>query len=65
MGLLSWLRSTLPKRSGGVGGALGVFNELYNPSAHSAQKIVEEQREAIKPKPAPEDKPNKKKNPTN
>ncbi|MFM1795495.1 MAG: hypothetical protein RLZZ340_172, partial [Actinomycetota bacterium] len=31
---------------------------------HSAHKIVEEQRDAIKPKPAPEDKPNKKKNPT-
>jgi hypothetical protein len=56
MGLLSWLRSTLPKRSGSVGGALGVFNELYNPSAHSAQMIVEEQKQAVKPKPSPEDK---------
>jgi hypothetical protein len=62
--LLSWLRSTLPKRSGGVGGALGVFNELFQPNAHTAQIILEEQREAIKPKPSPEDKPNKKKNPT-
>ena len=65
MGLLKWLRSTLPKSSGGAAGALGVFNELYQPSAHAAQIIVEEQREAIKPKPAPEDKPGKKKNPTN
>jgi hypothetical protein len=56
MGLLSCLRSTLPKRSGAVGGALGVFNELYNPSAYSAQIIVEEQKQAVKPKPSPEDK---------
>ena len=65
MGLLSWLRSTLPKRSGGVGGALGVFNELYNPSAHASQIVMEEQREAIKPKPSPEDKPSKKETPAN
>jgi hypothetical protein len=64
LGLLSWLRSTLPKRSGGVGGALGVFNELYQPSAHASQIVVEERREAIKPKPSPEDKPSKKENPT-
>ncbi len=64
MGLLSYLRKSMRKRPSGAGGALGVFNELYNPSAHSAQIIIEEQREAIKPKPSPEDKPSKKKNPT-
>jgi hypothetical protein len=64
VGFLEYLRKSMRKRSSGAGGALGIFNELYNPSAHSAHKIVEEQREAIKPKPAPEDKPNKKKNPT-
>ena len=64
MGLLDYLRKSMRKRPGGAGGALGIFNELYNPSAHSAQIIVEEQREAIKPKPSPEDKPSKKKNPT-
>jgi hypothetical protein len=56
MSLLKWLRSTLPKSSGGAAGALGVFNELYQPTAHSAQIIVEEQKQAIKPKPSPEDK---------
>jgi hypothetical protein len=56
MGLLSWLRSTLPKRSGGAGGALGVFNEIYQPNAHATQIIVEEQKLALKPKPSPEEK---------
>lgn len=63
MGVLSWLRRSMGKRPSGVGGMLGVMNELYNPSAHSAQIIVEEQREAIKPMPSPEDKPNKKQSP--
>jgi hypothetical protein len=44
------------KRPGGMGGALGVFNELYQPHAHSTQIVVEEQKQAIKPKPSPEDK---------
>ncbi len=44
-------------RSGALTGALGVLNELYAPSAKNASIIVEEQREAVKPKPSPEDKP--------
>ena len=45
------------KRPGGSkAGALGVVNELFAPSAHNAAIIVEEQREAIKPMPSPEDK---------
>jgi hypothetical protein len=32
----------------GMSGALGVFNELYNPSAHKAAVIVEEQAKARK-----------------
>jgi hypothetical protein len=51
MNLLRWLR-----KSAKVGGALSVFNELYQPHAHSAQIIVEEQKQAVKPKPSPEDK---------
>lgn len=39
-----------------MSGALGVVNELFAPSAHNAAIIVEEQREAIKPMPSPEDK---------
>lgn len=35
---------------------LGVINELYAPSAKNAAVIQEEQREAVKPKPSPEDK---------
>ena len=56
MGLLDYLRKSMRKRSGGAGGALGIFNELYNPSAHSAQIIVEEQQRAVIPKPSPSDK---------
>lgn len=44
------------RTSGAMSGALGVVNELFAPSAHNAAIIVEEQREAIKPKPSPEDK---------
>lgn len=35
---------------------LGVINELYAPSAKNAAVIQEEQREAVKPIPPPEDK---------
>jgi hypothetical protein len=56
MGFLAFLRRSMGKRPTGAGGMLGVMNELYNPSAHSAQIIVEEQKQAIKPKPSPEDK---------
>lgn len=67
MGLLSYLRKSLRKRPSGAGGALGIFNELYNPSAHSAQIIVEEQQRAIVPKPSPNEKanPEKQKDPAN
>ena len=43
-----------------AGAALGVANELYQPSAANAAVIVEEQKIAKKATPAPEDKPNKK-----
>ncbi len=43
-----------------AGAALGVVNELYQPSAANAAVIVEEQKVARKATPAPEDKPNKK-----
>lgn len=56
MGLLDYLRKSMRKSSGGAGGALGIFNELYSPSAHSAQIIVEEQQRAVVPKPSPADK---------
>ena len=36
------------KRFKGMSGALGVFNELYNPSAQSAAVLVEEQVKARK-----------------
>ncbi len=43
-----------------AGAALGVVNELYQPSAANAAVIVEEQKLARKATPSPEDKPNKK-----
>lgn len=43
-----------------AGAALGVVNELYQPSAANASVIVEEQKIARKANPSPEDKPNKK-----
>jgi len=56
VGFLEYLRKSMRKRSSGAGGALGIFNELYNPSAHSAQIIVEQQQRAVVPKPSPSDK---------
>jgi hypothetical protein len=66
VGFLEYLRKSMRKRSSGASGALGIFNELYNPSAHSAQTIVEEQRRAVVAKPSPTDKDldRKKENPT-
>lgn len=46
----------LNRRASGLAGALGVMNELYQPSAKNASIIVEEQQEAIKPMPSPEAK---------
>lgn len=43
-----------------AGAALGVVNELYQPSAANAAVIVQEQKVARKATPSPEDKPNKK-----
>ena len=43
-----------------AGAALGVVNELYQPSAANASVVVEEQKVTRKATPSPEDKPNKK-----
>jgi uncharacterized membrane protein len=42
-----------------AGAALGVVNELYQPSAANAAVIVEEQKVARKATPSPEDKHNR------
>ena len=39
-----------------MAGALGIVNELFAPSAANAAHILEEQAEARKPLPSPEDK---------
>lgn len=39
-----------------MAGAMGVVNELFAPSAANAAHIIEEQAEARKPMPSPEDK---------
>jgi hypothetical protein len=44
------------RTSSGLAGALGVVNELYQPSAKNSAVIVEEQNQAVKPMPSPEDK---------
>ena len=66
MSVLKWLRKTMRTSNGSAGGALGIFNELYNSSAHAAQIIIGKQKEATKPNPSPMDKknPRKRKNPT-
>lgn len=53
LGILILIASREPnpkrkRRSGALSGALGVFNELYQPSAQNAAVIVEEQARARK-----------------
>lgn len=43
--------------SGSASSALGLMDEMFRPNAAATSLIVEEQREAIVPIPAPEDKP--------
>ena len=58
VGIPAMIRNRKIGRRGGsaLSGALGVVNELYQPSAKNAAVIVEAQREATKPMPSPEDK---------
>jgi hypothetical protein len=51
MGLLKWLR-----KSAKISGGFGVFQDIYQPSSTASRIVIEQQREAIKPKPSPEDK---------
>jgi hypothetical protein len=51
---MSWLFKK--KRGAGMGGALGVLDQVFHPSGHNAAMIREEQAEARKPMPSPEDK---------
>ena len=57
MSVLTWLRKSMGKRgSSALSAGLTVVTELYQPSAHSIQEVIQEQQEAIKPLPSPEDK---------
>jgi hypothetical protein len=49
-------RTGKKKRGGSMAAAMGVVNELFAPSAANAAHIIEEQSEARKPIPSPEDK---------
>jgi hypothetical protein len=49
-------RTGKKRRGGSMAGALGIVNELFAPSAANAAQILEEQAEARKPLPSPEDK---------
>ena len=44
------------KRNRALSGILSSFDEVFHPSAKEAQLVVEEQSEAVKPMPSPEDK---------
>jgi hypothetical protein len=39
-----------------AGAGLGVMNEVFHPAANEHSIVVEESKEAIAPKPSPEDK---------
>jgi hypothetical protein len=45
------------KNKRALSSAFSVFDEIFHPSAKQAQQVVEEQVQAVKPMPTPEDKP--------
>lgn len=51
---MSWLFKK--KRGASMSAAFGVLEEIFHPSGHNAAVIREEQAEARKPMPSPEDK---------
>ena len=58
-----WLMSKpwKPKKKyiGGLSAdVFGVFNEIFNPAAKNASKVIQEQSRQTKPIPPAEDKPN-------
>jgi hypothetical protein len=44
------------RRGGSLGSAMFPMNEIFHPAAHTSIQIVDEQKEARKPMPSPEDK---------
>jgi type II secretory pathway component PulJ len=44
------------RRGGSLGSAMFAMNEIFHPAAHSSIQIVDEQKEARKAMPSPEDK---------
>ncbi len=48
---LGWIDLSNKNRSGGAGGALGVGDEVFNPSRYEAQ--IELDRQTVLPAPAP------------
>jgi len=53
MGLMSWLRRSSPRGSGSV---MGVFDEIYSPSAARAREHLDRQHEQVMPTPSPGDR---------
>lgn len=51
-------KNSTKSRYRGAGAVLFAINEVFSPSAANASVIAEEQREARKAIPSPEDKPN-------
>ena len=44
------------KKARRIASSFGVFNEIFHPEAVKALEVIEEQAEAVKPMPSPEDK---------
>jgi hypothetical protein len=51
---MSWLFKK--KRGASMSAAFGVLEQIFHPSGHSAALVREEQAEARKPMPSPEEK---------
>lgn len=45
------------KARSGMGAGLSALNEVFHPAASATTIVVEERKEAMAPKPSPEDKP--------
>jgi hypothetical protein len=54
--VLAWLRKGLGTSAGGVGGSLGVLDELFNPGAKRGREEMAREHEMALPAPTPGDR---------
>jgi hypothetical protein len=54
--MLAWLRKGIGGSAGGMGGAIGVIDEVFNPGAARAREEMAREHEMALPAPTPGDR---------